>query len=115
MAVKLKRIYAPAEPDDGYRLLVMRFWPRGVRKDAIHGWNKGLAPTQGLLAAFNSGVLDWEDYSQRYFSEMANREDSVVALASLCEQARCELVTLLCWCAEENRCHRSLLRDLVLA
>jgi len=40
MPIRLKRIYDPAEPEDGFRLLVMRLWPRGVRKEEVSAWEK---------------------------------------------------------------------------
>jgi len=52
--IKLKRIYERAEPSDGYRILVDRLWPRGVRKsDAkLDGWLRDLAPSTGLRKWF---------------------------------------------------------------
>lgn len=34
--IRIKRVYEPESPDDGYRVLVDRLWPRGIRKDALH-------------------------------------------------------------------------------
>ena len=40
--IRIKRVYEPESPDDGYRVLVDRLWPRGIRKDALHydSWEK---------------------------------------------------------------------------
>ena len=49
--IETKSIYHDSiEPGDGYRLLVMRYWPRGVKKDRIDSWIKELAPSKELLA-----------------------------------------------------------------
>jgi uncharacterized protein YeaO (DUF488 family) len=112
--IRLKRVYEAPGPDDGYRLLVMRFWPRGVRKENVDEWDRGLAPSRGLLADFNARVIEWPEYAIRFLAEMSEREDSQASLASLRKHSRYTAVTLLCWCADENFCHRSLLRDVVL-
>ena len=54
MPIQTKRIYDPPEESDGHRLLVMRLWPRGIRKERVDQWDKGLAPTRELLTDFRS-------------------------------------------------------------
>ena len=53
--IQLKRAYAPAEPDDGYRILVDRLWPRGMSKAKEHLdlWMKQIAPSTDLRKAWN--------------------------------------------------------------
>jgi len=48
--VKIKRVYEPVEKDDGYRMLVDRVWPRGIKKEALalDEWNKLLPPSTAL-------------------------------------------------------------------
>ncbi len=55
------RIYEPPPPEDGYRLHVMRFWPRGVRKEAVDGWERELAPSAELLRAYRAGRVEWAE------------------------------------------------------
>ena len=55
--IRTKRIYDPPSPEDGYRLLIMRLWPRGVRKAAVDGWEKDLGPSRELLTSFRAGKL----------------------------------------------------------
>jgi len=113
--IKTKRIHEPAEPGDGYRLLVMRYWPRGVAKSRVDGWDRRLTPTRGLLAELNDGAIDWPEYACRFRHEMATRPESVAALGELRERAARETVTLLCWCPDEARCHRAVLKELAEA
>lgn len=113
VTIETKRIYAPADPDDGYRLLIMRHWPRGVRKDRVDAWERGLAPTRELLADFNTHAIDWPEYERRFLLEMATRPDALAALDALRQRSRRETVTLICGCADAARCHRSLVRGLV--
>ena len=55
MNVRIKRVYLPAEPDDGVRILVDRLWPRGVAKLSarIDLWLKDIAPSTELRQWFN--------------------------------------------------------------
>ena len=115
MPLRTKRIYDPPSPDDGFRLLIMRLWPRGIRKDLTDAWDRGLAPSRELLAEFNAGTVDSPAYRQRFLHEMATRPDSIEALASLRALVDTQTVTLLCSCKDENRCHRRLVRELIEA
>ncbi|TOL41980.1 MarR family transcriptional regulator, partial [Vibrio parahaemolyticus] len=53
--IKCKRVYDPVADDDGYRVLVDRLWPRGIKKtDLQHDeWNKDVAPTNELRKWFH--------------------------------------------------------------
>ena len=70
--IKLKRIYAAAEPSDGYRVLVDRLWPRGVRKsDAkLDGWLRDLAPSTGLRKWFEHDPKTWLEFQMRCRAEL---------------------------------------------
>ena len=114
MPIRLKRIYDPAAPDDGWRLLTMRRWPRGVRKTDISEWDKGLAPSIELFNDIKNGNIGWDEYVRRFHAEMAARPDSIESLAALRKRVEAgEAVTLMCSCPDENYCHRSLLPGLV--
>ena len=113
MTIKTKRIYEPAESADGFRLLIMRLWPRGVRKDCVDAWERGLAPTRGLLADFNAHTIDWPAYARRFLHEMATRDDSIAAVTALRERTAHETITLLCGCEDPARCHRTLVQGLI--
>lgn len=105
-----KRIYDPSAPTDGTRVLIMRLWPRGIRKDRVDRWLKELGPVKELLRAFLDGQVDWAAYTPRYF-EGLRRPEAQAAIAEVRELARKGPVTLLCGCADDRRCHRSLLAD----
>jgi uncharacterized protein YeaO (DUF488 family) len=117
--IRTARIYDPPSPDDGYRLLVMRFWPRGVRKDAVDAWEKELGPSAELLRAYRAGQIDWEEFASRYRAEVGESRDlgrqagRPSALDDLSRRARGGTVTLLCGCQDDSRCHRTLLKAIV--
>jgi uncharacterized protein YeaO (DUF488 family) len=108
--IRTKRIYDPPSPEDGYRLLIMRLWPRGVTKAAVDGWEKDLGPSRELLTSFRAGKLSWEEVAARYREEMSAREELLGRYRGL---ARREALTLLCGCQNEARCHRSLLKEIL--
>ena len=107
-----RSVYGPAEPADGRRVLVTRYWPRGVAKAAVDEYVSVLAPSRELLHAFKDGAMDWDAFRERYLEEMS-APAARAEMARLAERVASEPVTLLCVCREESRCHRSLLRDLV--
>jgi uncharacterized protein YeaO (DUF488 family) len=116
--IKTKRWNDPVEPDDGYRLLVCRFRPRGVKRDAEtwDAWLPQLGPSPELHAAVygKSGPpISWEEYARRYVAEMASAGFWIAGFAE--RVARGEPLTLLCSsaCVDPARCHRTLLAALI--
>lgn len=103
-----KRIYDPPGESDGMRVLIMRLWPRGIRKSRVDRWLKELGPVLPLLRAFRGGEIDWAEYTRRYLAGLA-RPEAQAQLAEVRAAAREGTVTLLCGCPDESRCHRSLL------
>ncbi len=97
-------------------MLVMRRWPRGIRKDAVDAWQKDLAPSEPLRKAYLHEDLGWDDFALAYLDEMTLSLDVLLPLNVLLKEARRAqgmAVTLLCSCRDETRCHRSLLKNLL--
>jgi uncharacterized protein YeaO (DUF488 family) len=118
MPVKTKRWNDPTDPDDGFRLLICRYRPRGLPKgeETWDAWNAQLGPSKELLADFHGkGRLktSWAEYRARYLREMRGQKPAIDDLAR--RVAAGETITLLCSaaCEREARCHRSLLRELI--
>lgn len=110
--IKLKSIYEPSSDLDGRRVLTTQYWPRGIRKGLVDEYIRKLAPSRELLHAFKGGKLDWEGYRVRYFEEVASAQ-AVVELKRLKELSARAIVTVMCVCRDEHRCHRSLLKALI--
>ena len=111
--IRLKRIYNPPSEDDGYRVLSTRYWPRGVPKSLVDEYITKTAPSRALLREFKHEGLTWEDYVPRYLDEM-QAEEAQSAIGQLAEKAKSGRMTLMCICEDERRCHRSLLRQLII-
>jgi uncharacterized protein YeaO (DUF488 family) len=120
MPIKTKRWNDPREADDGYRLLICRYRPRGVRKadETWRAWCTELAPSRELHAAYYGKAgppLTWEEYRERYLAEMQPQKELIAELADLV--AGGATITLLCSsaCTDASHCHRTLLRELIEA
>lgn len=94
MAIAVKRAYDVAAPSDGYRVLVDRLWPRGLKKDALplDEWLKELAPSTALRQWFGHDPERWEGFRHRYASELDALAEHWRPLA---EHAARHTVTLL--------------------
>lgn len=75
--IKTKRIYEPYKKDDGYRILVDRLWPRGVKKAEAHidDWIKTVAPSASLRKWFAHDPEKWEEFKAKYFAELEEKQD----------------------------------------
>jgi len=72
----IKRAYERPEKKDGYRVLVDRLWPRGVKKEeaAIDDWQKELAPSTALRKWFGHDPERWNEFQKKYRAELKNNE-----------------------------------------
>jgi uncharacterized protein YeaO (DUF488 family) len=103
------RIYDASAAEDGTRVLIMRYWPRGIRKEKVDVWLRELGPVIPLLRAFLDGEITWAQYVPRYRAGL-RRPEAQRALAEVRRLAQRGRVTLLCGCADPRRCHRTLLQ-----
>jgi uncharacterized protein YeaO (DUF488 family) len=93
VAVTIKRVYEPAAPADGTRILVDRLWPRGVSKvrAKLALWMKDIAPSPTLRVWFGHRPERFREFSRRYKKELTRN----ATLGELRKLARHERVTLL--------------------
>jgi uncharacterized protein YeaO (DUF488 family) len=98
MTIFTKRIYAPAAVNDGWRVLVDRLWPRGVRREetALDHWLKEIAPSAELRRWFGHELDKWPEFSARYRAELtALRQRQPQVLAELRRHMASGNITLL--------------------
>lgn len=73
MDLMIKRVYDDPTPEDGFRVLVDRLWPRGVSKAraALDLWAKDVAPSNELRTEFHHEGMTWDAFDQAYRAELA--------------------------------------------
>ncbi len=121
MAIRVVRLGSPRAPGEGLRLGTVRRPPRGVPKaehasrDFYDVWLPDLAPSENLLkeALGVSGEREWRSFTRRYRAEM-KRPEAARLLALLAALSHRTDFSVGCYCADEERCHRSVLRALLL-
>jgi uncharacterized protein YeaO (DUF488 family) len=122
MTMRVVRLGSPRVRDEGLRIGTVRRPPRGVRKqdyarlDYYDVWLPELAPSAPLVSYALSQPFTskrWASYAARYRREMREPAAArlIELLARLSESAS---FSIGCYCADESRCHRSLLRELLV-
>ena len=114
MAIRIIRLGSPRAAREGLRLGTVRRPPRGVRKDDYARlnyydlWLPDLAPSARLVA---QAQKNWEGFAKAYRREMkAPAADRLLGLLAAMSQH--QDVSVGCYCEDEARCHRSVLREL---
>ena len=120
MAIRIVRLGTPRSADEGLRIGTVRRPPRGVPKAQFAAqnwydlWFPALAPSEPLvkLALGASSEREWQAFARKYRAEMA-APDTARTLDLLAALSRQTNFAVGCYCENEARCHRSLLRDLL--
>jgi uncharacterized protein YeaO (DUF488 family) len=111
MRVAIKRVYEPAAPSDGRRILVDRLWPRGLSKEkaGVDLWLRDVAPSPQLRRWFAHDPCKWTEFRRRYRAELANQQ----VLAALKQAIGTGPATLLYGARDERHNHAVVLLDLL--
>jgi uncharacterized protein YeaO (DUF488 family) len=121
MAIRVVRLGTPRARGEGLRLGTVRRPPRGVRKsdfakrDYYDLWLPLLAPSQALVSRAMSQAWTergWAKFAKAYRAEMAKSapKQAIELLARMSEHAN---FSVGCYCEDEDRCHRSVLKQLL--
>ncbi len=99
--MSIKRVYEKPSPDDGYRVLVDRLWPRGLTREKaqIDEWLKEAAPSHELRRWYGHDAEKWPDFKKRYWEELGKNADFVDAFR---ERVLGRKITLLYSSKEER-------------
>ncbi|MCC6346727.1 MAG: DUF488 family protein [Nitrospirales bacterium] len=112
--IGVKRVYEPPDPQDGFRILVDRVWPRGMTKEHVRAdlWLKNAAPSTALRKWFGHDRSKWETFKSRYFSELDAQPEVVTRLL---DEAAAKRATLL-FSARDTECNQAIaLKEYLLA
>jgi uncharacterized protein YeaO (DUF488 family) len=120
MSIRVVRLGTPRHPEEGVRVGTVRRPPRGVPKAeyAARGyydtWLPELAPTPELMKLGKAAETeaDWEAFRKEYRREMSS-PDKLRLLKLLATLSRSSQLSVGCYCENEERCHRSVLRELL--
>jgi uncharacterized protein YeaO (DUF488 family) len=122
MAIRVIRLGSPRLPNEGLRLGTVRRPPRGVRKESYASedyfdlWLPDLAPSAPLVSwALSEAFTEkrWARYAKSYRQEM-KRPEARRLIALLAALSSASDFSIGCYCENESRCHRSLLRDILV-
>lgn len=121
MSIRIIRLGSSREKGEGLRIGTVRRPPRGVpktdyaKKDFYDVWLPNLSPSQRLMQEGKSSQdeASWSVFKKKFRSEMNGPDASKILdlLAALSHQTD---VALGCYCEDESRCHRSVLRELLM-
>ncbi|OLT01185.1 hypothetical protein BJF90_33045 [Pseudonocardia sp. CNS-004] len=110
--VRAKRVYEPAERDDGHRVLADHVWPRGVSREraGLDEWRRELAPSDELRRWFDHIPERFGEFRSRYRAELASHADE---LAELRGRARHGRVTIVYAARDEDHNNAVVLAELL--
>jgi uncharacterized protein YeaO (DUF488 family) len=120
LPIVVLRLGSPRKPNEGLRLGTVRRPPRGVPKtqfaelDFYDVWLPNLAPSQELVALGqrSQDEQSWKAFERKFRAEM-NRPDAARVLDLLAALSRQTSFSVGCYCENEERCHRSILKKLL--
>ena len=108
--IRVKRIYEEPSDQDGFRILVDRLWPRGLRKSEarLDLWMKEIAPENRLRRWFSHDPEKWEEFRKCYLKELEQKEEYV---QELLDKARETDLTLLYAAKDETFNNATVLKE----
>ena len=111
--IKIKRIYDTPKPDDGFRILVDRLWPRGLTKEKakIDLWLKEIAPSDELRKWYSHDPKKWGEFRKKYFKELDVRKELANQIVQKTKEGD---VTLLYSSKEEKINNAVALREYIM-
>jgi uncharacterized protein YeaO (DUF488 family) len=120
MSIRVVRLGSPRAPDEGLRIGTVRRPPRGVAKadfakrNFYDLWLPALSPTAGLVkeALQARDAKQWRGFTRRFKAEL-RRPEAVQILDLLSALSHSANLSVGCYCEDESRCHRSILRELL--
>lgn len=109
--ISCKRVYEAPDEQDGYRVLVDKLWPRGLKKAALHydEWCKALTPESQLRQEYHQGVIDFAGFSALYRQQLAGNPE-LDRLARISQQ---QPLTLLYAAKDTRQNHARVLADMI--
>ncbi|UTC43620.1 DUF488 domain-containing protein [Treponema sp. OMZ 857] len=110
-----KRIYDTAEPQDGFRILADRLWPRGITKEKamLGDWAKDITPSSDIRQAYHRGDMDYSHFSALYAKELAENPTVPAFIEKIKSKLQTGNVTILYAVREPETSHIPTLRAFI--
>ncbi len=111
--IKMKRVYDEMEEMDGYRILVDRLWPRGVKKEDLpyDEWAKDITPSSEIRKAFNHEEAKFTQFKKDYIFELTENDEAGPFIKKVQEQLEEQNVTLLYAAKDTKNNHVVILKE----
>lgn len=106
--IKTKSIYDKKEDSDGTRILITRYYPRGIKKEKFGRGYRELSPLKSLLKNFKDRMISQNVFFQFFCIDLRNDEKKLQLCKHLAIESENKTITLLCYEKEEIFCHRYL-------
>ncbi|MDF9801364.1 uncharacterized protein YeaO (DUF488 family) [Catalinimonas alkaloidigena] len=92
--LKIKRIYEEYSKNDGYRILIDRIWPRGIKKkDAkLDAWMKEIAPSSSLRKWFGHEAEKFDEFSAKYREELSDKRETLQKILAVADSQKLTLL-----------------------
>jgi uncharacterized protein YeaO (DUF488 family) len=113
--IRVKRVFEKKSPDDGWRVLVDRLWPRGVRKEsaALNYWAKELSPSEELREFYHHDPRRWGLFQARLRGELQASPAALKTLEALGARGKTGTVTLLFASREPVRNNATVVKEIL--
>ena len=111
--IKIKRAYEESEKADGYRILVDRLWPRGVKKEDLHHdlWAKEIAPSPEIRKEFNHEPDKFKQFRTDYLNELTENDEADEFIETVHKKLEDQNVTLLYAAKDTENNHAVVLKE----
>ena len=95
--LRVKRVYDPGSPEDGYRVLVDRLWPRGISRQELgpDDWPRVIAPSTELRKWFHAHPSEFDAFARRFEAELDANPEALAVLSEVAGRLERGPVTLL--------------------
>jgi uncharacterized protein YeaO (DUF488 family) len=110
--IRIKRIYDTPEQKDGFRVLVDRLWPRGLKKERakVDMWLKEIAPDEVLRKWFSHDPAKWDEFKKRYFEELKDKKEYIDIII---ERSKTDVITLLYGAKDRDHNNAVVLKEFI--
>ena len=113
--IKWKRAYEKIEKTDDFRILVDKLWPRGLKKEdaKIDYWAKIITPSKELRQNYHKGIIDFENFSERYRKELEENSNFEEFEGTIVEELKNGNVTMVYTSKTPGLSHIPILKEFI--